>query len=189
MKMSVQKQANKVSKKRIFNVLELVLQLVLLCILFCCPSHLCNNCGFRMKFFDHMYLSGVIALLFMIINVILCTISIVKNTTAKDSTWHVVVPIISSINLLLGLIQDNCCGNGELSSAMFICLILGIILVFMGFIKKSNFVVPKEPVVAQVTINSNSTSADELKKYKDLLDSGAITQEEFEQKKKELLGL
>lgn len=39
---------------------------------------------------------------------------------------------------------------------------------------------------------SNTTtvsSADEIKKYKDLLDAGAITQEEFEAKKKQLLGL
>lgn len=34
-----------------------------------------------------------------------------------------------------------------------------------------------------------SDEADQLKKYKDLLDSGAITQEEFDAKKKQLLGL
>lgn len=33
------------------------------------------------------------------------------------------------------------------------------------------------------------SSADELKKFKELLDSGIITQEEFDQKKKQLLGL
>jgi len=33
------------------------------------------------------------------------------------------------------------------------------------------------------------SSADELKKYKDLLESGVITQEEFDAKKKQLLGL
>ena len=33
------------------------------------------------------------------------------------------------------------------------------------------------------------SAADELKKYKDLLDSGVITQEEFDAKKKQLLGL
>lgn len=43
-----------------------------------------------------------------------------------------------------------------------------------------------ETVVKQETVQSN---ADELKKYKDLLDSGVITQEEFDQKKKQLLGL
>ena len=33
------------------------------------------------------------------------------------------------------------------------------------------------------------SNADELKKFKDLLDSGIITQEEFDEKKKQLLGL
>ena len=33
------------------------------------------------------------------------------------------------------------------------------------------------------------SSADEIKKYKELLDSGIITQEEFDAKKKQLLGL
>ena len=38
--------------------------------------------------------------------------------------------------------------------------------------------------------NSNTmSSAEEIKKYKDLLDSGIITQEEFDTKKKQLLGL
>ena len=39
------------------------------------------------------------------------------------------------------------------------------------------------------TNQSGISSADELKKYKDLLDSGIITQEEFDAKKKQLLGL
>jgi hypothetical protein len=41
-------------------------------------------------------------------------------------------------------------------------------------------------VIQQVTKQSN---AQELKEYKDLLDSGAISQEEFDAKKKQLLGL
>ena len=35
--------------------------------------------------------------------------------------------------------------------------------------------------------NSNISVADEIKKFKELLDIGAITQEEFDAKKKELL--
>ncbi len=42
------------------------------------------------------------------------------------------------------------------------------------------------PVQPSVPVSSN---ADELKKFKDLVDSGIITQEEFDAKKKELLGL
>lgn len=39
------------------------------------------------------------------------------------------------------------------------------------------------------TIINNASNADELKKYKNLLDNGTITKEEFEAKKKQLLGL
>lgn len=38
-------------------------------------------------------------------------------------------------------------------------------------------------------INSPASNADELKKYKDLLDDGIISQKEFDAKKKQLLGL
>ena len=39
------------------------------------------------------------------------------------------------------------------------------------------------------SVSPSFSSADELKKFKDLLDSGIITQEEFDAKKKQLLGL
>ena len=45
-----------------------------------------------------------------------------------------------------------------------------------------------EAAYAQNSVSSAS-NADELKKYKDLLDGGVITQEEFDAKKKQLLGL
>lgn len=38
-------------------------------------------------------------------------------------------------------------------------------------------------------VKVSSSNADELKKYKELLDTGVITQEEFDAKKKQLLGL
>ena len=45
----------------------------------------------------------------------------------------------------------------------------------------------KEKVVARTEVKSDE--AEQLKKYKDLLDSGVITQEEFDAKKKQLLNL
>ena len=49
----------------------------------------------------------------------------------------------------------------------------------------------KAPAPVQTTIKQevNQSSADELKKFKELLDMGVITQEEFDAKKKQLLGL
>lgn len=42
---------------------------------------------------------------------------------------------------------------------------------------------------AQTAPATSTSAADELKKFKELLDSGVITQEEFDAKKKQLLGL
>ncbi len=49
----------------------------------------------------------------------------------------------------------------------------------------------KEPVPTQTTIKQEipQSNADELAKYKDLLDKGIISKEEFDAKKKQLLGL
>ena len=41
----------------------------------------------------------------------------------------------------------------------------------------------------QIKQEIQQSNADELKKFKELLDSGIITQEEFDAKKKQLLGL
>ena len=48
-------------------------------------------------------------------------------------------------------------------------------------IKNSNF--------APTTVVSSVSPAEELKKFKELLDCGILTQEEFDAKKKQLLGL
>lgn len=45
------------------------------------------------------------------------------------------------------------------------------------------------PVQAPTQPAAAVSAADEIKKYKELLDMGAITQDEFDQKKKQLLGL
>jgi predicted Zn-dependent peptidase len=52
-------------------------------------------------------------------------------------------------------------------------------------------IIPKEVKQPQQMIKNiqETSNADELKKYKDLLDSRIITQEEFDAKKKQLLGL
>lgn len=45
------------------------------------------------------------------------------------------------------------------------------------------------PAVEEKKANSTSSNIEEIKKYKELLDMGIITQAEFDVKKKELLGL
>lgn len=55
----------------------------------------------------------------------------------------------------------------------------------------SNLLKKRQKKEIQTTIKQEipQSNADELKKYKELLDSGVITQEEFDAKKKQLLGL
>lgn len=52
----------------------------------------------------------------------------------------------------------------------------------------SDIIIERQKITAKTPTIDNS-EADELKKYKELLDSGVITQEEFDAKKKQLLGL
>lgn len=47
--------------------------------------------------------------------------------------------------------------------------------------------VPIQPV--NTNIQNSVSPADEIKKYKELLDAGAITQEEFDLKKKKIMGI
>ena len=63
-----------------------------------------------------------------------------------------------------------------------------VIVVILAIIKRSSRIAP---VAAQhpTTIIQETSAADELKKYKELLDSGVITQVESDEKKKQLLGL
>lgn len=55
----------------------------------------------------------------------------------------------------------------------------------------SKLLMARQEKVSTTTIKQeiSQSNADELKKFKDLLDSGVITQEEFSKKKKQLLGL
>ncbi len=55
-------------------------------------------------------------------------------------------------------------------------------------IERQNYRKSIEPLTNEF-LKAEPSSADEIKKYKELLDIGAITQEEFEAKKKQLLGL
>lgn len=75
--------------------------------------------------------------------------------------------------------------------------VFGWFFVFVGLIGFCHFAIiysgcnsATTPTISLVQENSSSPdSVDELKKYKDLLDSGSITQEEFDKKKQQLLDL
>ena len=52
----------------------------------------------------------------------------------------------------------------------------------------SNLLKERQPVVNTSNVKIEQSAADEIKKFKQLLDDGIITQEEYEVKKKQLIG-
>ena len=186
-------------KKRILNVIEIIVLLTTFATLFGDGAFSCKNC----HSFSYMGLAtdtilpiGLIIIAFILATIILCLVSIVKNNSLKDSFWHVSLPILTIVGIWFGCIVmtgTHQCTNHidvvQASQTFWVLIFLMFGVCILSFIKRS--VVPKtEKDVSQVINNIHRPSnADELKKYKDLLDSGIITQEEFDQKKKQLLGL
>ena len=97
----------------------------------------------------------------------------------ENVTWYENTSTMSLANLMLFLPMTG-------------LLAIGVIEMVVYFVKKMK----KAPVTESASDETETveaapkdTNIDELKKYKDLLDQGIITQEEFEEKKKQLLGL
>lgn len=177
-------------KKKIANALELVLLAGSFLILNAANirvdggghmSYLHLMDYFVLQYYPMLFLYAVIA--------IMCVISIVVKSEHKDGKLHSILPV-----LLFLLVHWNIISMGhqvgniiivgyDFPAAIFEFCIIGTVV--LGFAKRSTIIagLPKTAEVKQET-----TEADELKKYKDLLDSGAITQEEYDTKKKQLLG-
>ena len=81
----------------------------------------------------------------------------------------------------------------KVCTLLFISIIAGILMLCDNESnEESNVVVYHQPAAPAPTapiVVKKDDKFDEVKKYKELLENGVITQEEFENKKKELLGL
>lgn len=64
-------------------------------------------------------------------------------------------------------------------------LLLGFFLSYLGIVILA--FIPRNPEMNFYNFNTPSSSADELKKYKDLLDSGAISEQEYQAQKAKIL--
>lgn len=192
-------------KKRQLNLIELVIQIISLFSFFAIKSVEMTYTRYsgvqttygtaRTSLFGlaHESSFGLLYLFagLMFVNTILCLVSILGNNADKDGKMHIAIPIINLVFLVLVSGAGTPYGYDELVINivylvfMFICLI-GIIV--LAILKRSALVIPKETNTATIIMQQES-NADELKKFKELLDNGIITQEEFDAKKKELLGL
>ena len=126
---------------------------------------------------------------FYVVCAVMCVVSIVTKSKYRDGKVHSFLPILLflSVHYCLISIGDGV-GNWAVLSSEFpivpfeMCILAVVIL---GFFKRS-------PLIAGLPAGEKTgpgpSQAEELKKYKDLLDAGAISQEEFDAKKKQLLG-
>ncbi len=125
---------------------------------------------------------------------VMCIISIVSKSTEKDGKAHIIVAILLFISASYNTIA---CTIGEefinFDFPFTVLIAIWFAIVVIAVAKRSTLIVgPENKATTQKTVTNvvtEKTNADELKKYKELLDSGAITQEEYNEKKKQLLGL
>ena len=138
----------------------------------------------------------VCTVVFLIVGIIMCIISALHNDARKDGISHIIISIlalffagVSSTEIEGVLIHAEGWVETTVNMATQTLLIifLGLAIV-CNMVKRSNLLNPK--VASDKASDATAYSpADEIKKYKELLDMGVISQEEFEAKKKQLLDL
>lgn len=141
---------------------------------------------------------SIIVFLFMIITFVVFLLAYLRvEHKLTKHTYH--MPMVTFI-LLMGFSLYACkfahltIYNGhiyywEIGWLFYIITILHILAIVLSVLIKNQ---KTEDVPLVVTVRKKSANIDtveEIKKYKELLDSGVITQEEFETKKKQILGL
>ena len=122
--------------------------------------------GFYTITFKNLMASGnrglvLIFIVLVLSNVALCLFSIIKNQSEIDPKIHVALPIIN------------------------VLIVLSFIIMILAFVKRSKGIVETTPD----TPTQNNDKFKELERYNELLKKELISQEEYDAKKKELLGL
>lgn len=199
------------SKKKMFNLIESITAGLLLLSWFILPYGALvidptehpfyleklrvGNYTFFQFITDFFSYSRIALLIIVAVILLICLISLFGKSEKKDSVAHVVLPIIALVFgffLFSNFIGEPSFGYDFIlaSSSQIVSYVLLALITVFAFLKRSQFAFPKNdtPVVVEKKSVPVSTT-DELKKYKELLDSGVITQEEFDAKKKQLMGL
>ena len=194
------------SKKKIFNIMELVCHVILLIGMMAFPyveveEEIVNYKEYIMPegtytFFSYMkqapYIFATVFVVLIAINTIMCWVSSAGKSEKKDGIVHVVLAVII---LIMGFLFYNApyfvvgYNATPISFCKIVSLILLVAITIFAVLKRSNIAFPDDELSQKSKSTVVVSEADELKKYKDLFESGAITKEEYEAKKKQILGL
>ena len=139
----------------------------------------------------------ILGVVLLVLGTVMCLISALRNKNNRDGVSHTVVSFLSLVVVgwvivMMGLMCDRAeafcaiTANGQPVKIIFILLGSAVVC---NMLKRSSLIAPKAKKEIMIQHNEPASNADELKKYKELLNSGVISQEEFDAKKKQLLGL
>lgn len=171
--------------------------------------YLCNNIKNSPKYTIAYCIGSIIIILFFY-NYYNISFNDKIVERKKDSVFTITNIIITAITIIIAYLMDVCIFLPEFEFPILAIIVIyslifayttkyigikkniysgyawGYFLGIIGFIIVC--VLPSEKNTKQKN-NDKISNADEIKKYKELLDSGAITQEEYEKKKRQLLEL
>lgn len=182
-------------KKKIANIVELVLLLVAF-ILINIPVIIIPYGKVSAFYLMRSDITFWLFCALYLLCAIMCIISIFSKGNNKDGLAHGFVALLLLFVTTGKLFSDTAgdmIDSGDFPGMTVIGLLF--LAVVVAFAKRSSLIAGSSDSgkTQQKTVINNiktdTTNADEIKKYKELLDMGAITQEEFDKKKKELLGL
>ena len=179
-------------KKRIANAVELLLLIVSYIMLSIANIELVSGgavsvLGASKKYVLQFYPMCALYL----ICAIMCVVSIISKKAYKDGKIHSILTVILFFivnwNLITCVPSDSIATNNFPGAIFELILFLAVII---SFVKRSPLIAPTVSEQPEQVINNNiqeTSNADELMKFKTLLDQGAITQEEYDKKKSKLL--
>lgn len=179
-------------KKKIVNAIELVMLLASFVILNLATIEV-QNLSVSTATNGHMapltlmkhYITIYPTYFFYAVIAVMCVVSIITKSEHREGRIHSILPILWFVSVNYNVITlSGKVGNWLIvSSKDFPGMLFegcAIAVVILGFLKRASF-------IAGVPRVQTTSNAEELAKYKELLDAGAITQEEFDKKKKQLL--
>lgn len=186
-------------KKKIANIIELAVLLATFVILCTSTVVVYSAQKSAVSIFDYESI-GILTLMsdglliypmyfFYVMIALMCIISIVTNNKHKDGKLHSFLPVLwfISVNVNLALVGGHVTtwrfhSFDGFPIKLFEILAVGVMVI--GFAKRSSIIAG---VTEEKAVNAELSKADELAKFKELLDKGVITQEEYNKKKKQIL--
>ena len=205
------------SKKAIFAVIAIMTLLTLCFTLLKLDARIYGYSfkenGFNLLDFDSKFTDwagtvyGILSIIELVVAVSVIVLSVINFFTDKFKLGNIIIACAISVavaymveGIVFKAVYNKYQGDGllddYLSTAAFVPMILQTVFVASYIvvnailkINKSNVGVAKTEVVASLEPEkkNNLSVLEELKKWKELLDMGVITQDEFDIKKKELL--